>query len=56
MLIRCINCFCWIETDYGNDSPVEHIDTEGTLEDPRSPGDRNELCDVCDYGKGAKDE
>jgi hypothetical protein len=49
MLTKCIACGCWIETDFGADSPAEHLDAEGTVDDPRSPGDTDELCDVCDY-------
>jgi len=50
MLVKCKQCGCYVETDYGKDAPAEHLDAAGTREDPRSPGDHDDVCDVCDYG------
>jgi hypothetical protein len=51
MLVRCKNCGCWIETDFGNESPENHTDATGTYDDPRSPADWDDICDVCGYKK-----
>ena len=51
MLLRCKKCGCWIETDFGRDTPAEHQDARGTRKDPRSPGDSDDVCDVCDYSE-----
>ena len=50
MLTTCRVCGCCIETDFGADSPAEHSDAAGTPHDPRSPGDYDDICDVCCYG------
>lgn len=47
----CKVCGAWINLEYGKDSPAEHQDHAGTIEDPRAPGDRDDICDHCDYGK-----
>jgi hypothetical protein len=51
---ECIHCGATIETEYGADSPAEHAGNEGTPEDPRAPGDWNNICDVCNYGLGLR--
>lgn len=51
MLTKCKKCGCWVETDYGADTPVAHVDAAGTEDDPRSPGDRDDVCDVCCYSE-----
>jgi hypothetical protein len=51
MLSKCIHCGCCIQTDYGADSPAEHMGHEGTPDDPRAPGDWDNVCDVCNYDK-----
>lgn len=51
MRTRCKKCGCWIETDYGAEAPAAHLDAEGTYDDPRSPGDHDDICDQCDYGR-----
>ena len=51
MLVRCKKCRCWIETEFGKDTPADHQDAEGTQEDPRSPGDHDDICDKCEWGE-----
>lgn len=51
-LTECRHCGATIETAYGEDPPSEHSDAEGTPDDPRAPGDYDNICDVCNYGKG----
>jgi hypothetical protein len=46
-LVQCKHCEAWIDLDFGADSPAEHADAEGTQEDPRSPGDWDDVCDQC---------
>lgn len=53
-LVRCKHCNKWINLDFGADSPAEHAGAAGTKTDPRSPGDWNDICDVCNYGKGLR--
>lgn len=47
----CRCCGCWIDLDFGTEEPAAHQDAAGTSEDPRSPGDRDDICDVCDYAE-----
>jgi hypothetical protein len=49
MIVRCKKCGCFVQTDFRADSPAEHLDATGTADDPRSPGDRDDVCDVCGY-------
>lgn len=49
MRTKCSVCGCVIETEFGAVEPAEHLDAEGTEDDPRSPGDHDNICDVCDY-------
>ncbi len=53
MITRCIHCNCFIETRLGELPPggenAEHI---GTFDDPKAPGDWDNICDQCNYGKG----
>jgi len=46
-LERCIHCGAYINPEFGADSPATHADAEGTEDDPRSPGDYDNVCDVC---------
>jgi len=55
MKLRCVVCNCWIETEYGYVSPSVHQGSLGTPEDPRSPGDYDEICDRCYYGASPED-
>jgi hypothetical protein len=48
-LTDCRRCGAIINTAYGADSPAEHAGAAGTREDPRSPGDHDDICDVCNY-------
>ena len=50
-LRRCHYCHKWINPDFGEVEPAQHQDAQGDKEDPRSPGDHNECCDVCCYGE-----
>lgn len=51
---RCKHCGAWINPAFGADSPADHSDARGTLADPRSPGDYDDVCDQCNYGKGLR--
>jgi len=46
---KCRRCGAWIATEYGRDDPAVHQGHAGTKADPRAPGDRDDICDVCDY-------
>ena len=48
-LTRCKQCDAFINPELGRTSPSEHQDHEGTEDDPRAPGDHDDVCDVCDY-------
>lgn len=48
-LTRCIHCEAFINPKFGEDSPAEHAGHEGTKEDPRAPGDYDNVCDYCNY-------
>ena len=47
--VRCRICNAYINLAFGKDEPAAHQDADGTMDDPRSPGDRDDICDVCDY-------
>lgn len=47
---QCRVCGAWIALVYGADSPAEHANHEGTREDPRAPGDWDDICAPCGYG------
>jgi hypothetical protein len=53
-LTRCIHCDAYINPQYGKYSPAEHSGHSGTEEDPRAPGDYDNICDSCNYGKGLR--
>lgn len=53
-LTKCIHCDAWINPALGADSPAEHSGHEGTETDPRTPGDFDNVCDDCNYGKGLR--
>lgn len=48
-MTTCSRCGAHINTAYGADSPAEHAGAAGTRDDPRSPGDHDDICDVCNY-------
>jgi hypothetical protein len=48
-VVRCKECGCYIDVAYGAEEPAAHQDADGTEDDPRSPGDYDDICDVCDY-------
>ena len=45
----CRKCGAHINLAFGADSPAEHSEAEGTIDDPRAPGDRDDICANCDY-------
>jgi hypothetical protein len=49
-LVRCKKCNAWVDLAFGADEPAAHQDAAGTKDDPRSPGDHDDICDACDYG------
>lgn len=51
MITNCKVCDAVIDTELGADSPSEHADAEGTLDDPRAPGDWDDECAPCYYGR-----
>lgn len=53
-LSRCIHCGAWINTEYGIDAPGTNQGHAGTKDDPRAPGDFDNICDDCQYGKGLR--
>jgi hypothetical protein len=48
-LVNCRRCNCFIDIAYGADEIAAHQDREGSYDDPRAPGDTDDICDVCDY-------
>jgi hypothetical protein len=48
-ITTCRHCNATIETSFGADSPSEHAGAEGTSDDPRAPGDWDDVCDYCNY-------
>lgn len=44
-LSKCIHCGAYINPAYGDVPPAEHMDHAGTKEDPRAPGDWNNVCE-----------
>lgn len=54
-LARCIHCDCWIDPKLGELPPGgENSEHEGTEEDPKAPGDWDDICDYCNYAKGLR--
>ena len=53
-ITRCKHCKAYINTAYGADPPAAHAGHEGTKNDPRAPGDYNNICDDCNYAKGLR--
>ena len=49
-IVKCKKCGCYIDLRLGEFSPAEYADREGTKEETRSPGDYDNICDVCCYG------
>jgi hypothetical protein len=54
MRTRCTNCGCVVETIFGADRPGTHDPAAGTDEDPRAPGDWDNVCEVCGYVSGVR--
>jgi hypothetical protein len=53
MITRCRHCDCLIDTQLGEIPPNgEHH--AGTTDDPRAPGDYDNVCDVCNYDLGLR--
>ena len=52
MLRNCIHCGDYIETELGEEGPGEHQDAQGTADDPKAPGDWDDVCAPCFYGLG----
>jgi hypothetical protein len=48
---RCRRCDCWIDVRLGADPIGAHQDRDGSREYPRSPGDYDDICDVCCYDR-----
>lgn len=48
-ITKCKHCGAYINTAYGKDSPAEHTEHSGTYDDPKAPGDYDDICDVCNY-------
>ena len=48
---RCKQCNAYINLSFGKDSPATHSGATGEKNDPRSPGDWDDTCDVCCYSK-----
>ena len=46
-LVRCKHCRAWIDLEFGRDPYTDHQGAAGTQGDPRSPGEHDDLCDVC---------
>ena len=55
-LVRCQQCRAWIDLEFGRDQYVDHMGADGTQGDPRSPGEHDDICDVCQHvpRKGAE--
>jgi hypothetical protein len=54
MITNCIHCGCFIETRLGEDPPAAHQGNAGTSDDPRAPGEYDDICDDCNYNKGLR--
>ena len=52
-MTNCIHCGCVINPWLGH-SPPDGEQHSGTEDDPRPPGDWDNICDVCNYDKGLK--
>lgn len=48
-LTRCCDCGAYIDPSKGAVPPTGEY-TEGTRDDPRAPGDWDDICDHCGYG------
>lgn len=53
MLTTCIHCGCVIDTSLGA-LPPDGEYRAGDEDDPRAPGDYDNICDVCNYSKGLR--
>jgi hypothetical protein len=45
----CRHCGATIDPKLGADAPGTHADAEGTQDDPRAPGDWDNVCEICGY-------
>lgn len=50
-MTACVHCGAVVDPSLGADPPDGEW-REGTNEDPRAPGDWDDICDVCNYTKG----
>ena len=54
-LTHCKHCKCWINPKYGEAAPIVHAGLHtGDKTDPRAPGDYDNICDECNYGRGLR--
>ncbi len=53
-LTHCRHCGAWINPELGADAPGAHAGHAGTRQDPRAPGDYDNICDDCQYAKGLR--
>lgn len=53
-LVTCDFCSSAIDLAFADDAPAMHEGAAGTADDPRSPGDYNNVCDVCCYLEGRR--
>jgi hypothetical protein len=54
-LTRCMHCDCFIDPALGEFPPGgEHSEHSGEIDDPRAPGDFDNVCDYCNYSKGLR--
>lgn len=49
---KCKHCGAWINPAFGADGPHEHQEAQGTKRDPKAPGDYDNICAECNYGRG----
>lgn len=54
LLRQCIHCRKWIDPAFGMEAPSEHQEAAGTKRDPCAPGEYDNICAPCNYGKGLR--
>lgn len=52
--LRCKHCNAWIDTALSSKPIGETSENAGTESDPRAPGDHDDICAQCNYGKGLR--
>jgi len=50
-LSQCLTCGATINLEYGKDNYAEHQGHAGTPNDPRAPGEYDDICDECQAKK-----